>query len=764
MPSAGLAYPAPGARAPKKPTAAQVEAVERLVREQVGHVQALAPQALRAVAPVLRQAIEEARAGLLKSLSGVDGNARFDAYQRRQVLASLEAAFAEMQRLEPAMAKGLALVRHDTGPLAVAGLTTEIARFGAIFGDELSPPQINIAAVIAQGDRLLVPRHRNSAARYAGGVLSDIKHQLAVGVASRETFAQMTNRLRRLGGPRGLVALRGKLGDPGAVTEQIAEGLFTRYHHWAERLVRTELMHSYNSQHDLALEEMNAERAPDEEPFLRRWDASADKRVCRICHDLDSRVAPIDGLFLGRWKHPPAHPHCRCILVAWHARWGSIKGEVPIKGDLPTTVVPPKKVTPVPAPSAPAPAPAPPTKHLPANKAPPKPPPPPDPAIAAAAKAKAAAQAAKLAADQAAAAAKAEAQKAAEYQAKLDAAKVKYQAKIAAKAAALEKEKAAKAAEQKKIDDAFAAAQKKAAEKMAAQKAAEAALAKQIAENQAKAKALMAADKAAQDAKAAKMAGPKKAPASAEAKPAISDAAAKKVANIPQGSKLVTLPPPPPNPHSTADRARYKADAIMSIPGSRNAWESKSAYEAPYALNPEVVRGMTLSEREFAGVRKSFADSLPRDEKDACLYYSHQGDRILNSSHRYNLLGTEPDVKAINDNLIRAIGRYKMPKDTYVARGMSGKWANQVGDLLKPGDVFREPGFTSTSATKPFEGNVELRIKLPKGTAAAPIPTRYPSEYEFLLPPGTKFRVVSNTKTTDADGDAKYQIEVEVIE
>jgi hypothetical protein len=92
---------------------------------------------------------------------------------------------------------------------------------------------------------------------------------------------------------------------------------------------------------------------------------------------------------------------------------------------------------------------------------------------------------------------------------------------------------------------------------------------------------------------------------------------------------------------------------------------------------------MTVSEREFAGIRRGFADSLPKDEQDACLYYSHQGDRILNSAHRYNLIGGEPDVKAINDNLIRAIGRYKMPKDTYVARGMSGKWANQVGEGLE---------------------------------------------------------------------------------
>ena len=41
-----------------------------------------------------------------------------------------------------------------------------------------------------------------------------------------------------------------------------------------------------------------------------KWVSERDERVCQVCHDLDGKVFPIDDV------PPPAHYHCRCVLVA----------------------------------------------------------------------------------------------------------------------------------------------------------------------------------------------------------------------------------------------------------------------------------------------------------------------------------------------------------------------------------------------------------------------------------------------------------------
>jgi hypothetical protein len=182
-------------------------------------------------------------------------------------------------------------------------------------------------------------------------------------------------------------------------------------------------------------------------------------------------------------------------------------------------------------------------------------------------------------------------------------------------------------------------------------------------------------------------------------------------------------------------------------------------------LSSEPRPGLTYSKRDFVEARLMFSNELTRNELDACLYYSHQGDRILNSAYRYNMLGRESEayVAKMADDLNRAIAKHPMPRDTYVMRGMSGPWTQAIGDRLKAGDHFVEPGYTSTSATAPFGGEMTMRIKIPRGAAAAPIPTRYASEDEFLLPPGTKFRVVNNTRTVAATGSVSYHLELEVV-
>lgn len=314
--------------------AEQVDAVRRLVRESVQAVDALVPPALRAVVPALVQARDELRSDLQDWLATAKNGAdRFTAADRQAALRALEGALEGVRDLHPAMASALAGQRHATGPLAISNLDNEIRRLSAIFGGGVpSIPNIKAAAIIAQGDKLLWKRHETSARRYAGAIGEDIKHLLSVGVAKGESFDQLVNRLRRIGS----AGRTARPIEPGADSAEIAGGLFGRYRWWAERLVRTEGMNTYNVMHDESIAYANEHRPDGDEEYLRRVDAAADARVCSLCRSLDGKVTTIDGTFPGGYSSPPFHSCCRCTVLAWLRRWGNMKGETQINGPVPT--------------------------------------------------------------------------------------------------------------------------------------------------------------------------------------------------------------------------------------------------------------------------------------------------------------------------------------------------------------------------------------------------------------------------------------------
>lgn len=315
------------------------------MRENVAAIEHLEPQALRPTLEVLLHARNELRADLAKWILTVeDPTERFTAHKMRVMLRSLEGSIdalgirmrdmLDMTRhpnasaLDRSMAKGLEKGVRLTGPLAVKNLETEITRLGHIFGESLVAPQIDTAAVIARGHRLLAPRIETSAKRYGAKIGEDLRFQIAVGVARGETFEQLVQRLRRIGGPTGPVAVRGIFGNANAIVEDIPEGLFKRYAYFAERYVRTEMMNAYNVQHDEGIRELNDSREKGEPVYIRRWDAAADGRICSECKYLDGKTATVDGLFVGGYDRPPAHPNCRCICVAWLKSWAADMGEI----------------------------------------------------------------------------------------------------------------------------------------------------------------------------------------------------------------------------------------------------------------------------------------------------------------------------------------------------------------------------------------------------------------------------------------------------
>lgn len=327
---------APGNFAPEIASAKDLGRTERMLASMAAEVAELPPAAMRRLLPILHDARKELRAGLLAWLSeSPDGAQRFTAQAKRSALLNLEAAIAKIRELEPAMASTLIGTSKAAGELSPAHLHAEVSRMSTVFGESLfSAPQIRAARVLSSSQRILIPRHENSASRYAGNVLGDIQHQLGVGVSRGETYFQLQQRLRRLGGPKGLVALQGKIGDPGVIAEEISEGLFSRYRHWAHRVVRTEMSGAYALHYVEGVRELNDQIGDLGDEYLLRWDARNDGQ-CPICRALDGTAVRVGEAFAPGIYRPPSHPNCLCRVGAWRKDWGDIEGEVALKGPAP---------------------------------------------------------------------------------------------------------------------------------------------------------------------------------------------------------------------------------------------------------------------------------------------------------------------------------------------------------------------------------------------------------------------------------------------
>lgn len=336
--------------------------VERELADTSHRVAQLPGPALRALAPVLAQAQRETAQALRDWLSRTKGEERYTPVMHRAVLAHLEQALHTVATLDPTLREALTKAGVDAGRLAAGDAAREFDRFSQLFDREPTRLPVNVIRIVATGQRELIPRFRTSAARYAGDVGVDIRRELAVGLARRESVSAMIDRLVRVGGPKGLVALRGIVGEPGAVTEHIAEGLFARYRYWGERVARTETQRAYNVQIDETLREAR-EHIPD---LMRRWDASADLRICEVCAALHGAVTTIDGAFPGGYTEAPAHPNCRCRVGAWRRSWDRflagrvhVPAPVPRPGTLPPPPPPKPRAGTLPPPPPPRPPPAP---------------------------------------------------------------------------------------------------------------------------------------------------------------------------------------------------------------------------------------------------------------------------------------------------------------------------------------------------------------------------------------------------------------------
>lgn len=268
--------------------------------------QGLGEEAARRVVPILVQAQAEIEKELRAWLATKDPQARFTVQRLREALVTIRRGLETIKRTRPALLSGLRVGSRHAGQLATSMVEQELLRFSYLFEGELRIVDIDRAVAIARGDRMVFDRFARSAKRYSGDVRRRVIQELAVGAMRGETMFELSKRL-----------------------ERALPRVFDMAGRRAEMVARTETMNALNVYHNESIQ-LLAEDDPD---IRMRWDATADWRRCSQCASLHGAVVEVDSVFNAAWKssagksmqstheHPPAHPNCRCVLVAWHQDW-----------------------------------------------------------------------------------------------------------------------------------------------------------------------------------------------------------------------------------------------------------------------------------------------------------------------------------------------------------------------------------------------------------------------------------------------------------
>lgn len=271
--------------------------------------------ALVRMLPVLRAAHHEIEGDLTDWLQRQDGAATFTAQRYRNALVQVRHAWGTIRRVAPATEAGLWEAAGVAADRSTANLVRELEQFGKIFSGTVQPVSLDVAAIIASGESLLIDRFASSAARYAGSIRDNVIRELAISRVRTESIFELTNRLQK----------------------RLPE-MFQANRRSAERLARTETINAYSTFHLEGIKEAHA----DDSEILARWDASFDWRRCPACASLDGQVRNVakGERFHAEWttiskkgkarrhsldaKQPPLHPCCRCCLTPWREDWGEI--------------------------------------------------------------------------------------------------------------------------------------------------------------------------------------------------------------------------------------------------------------------------------------------------------------------------------------------------------------------------------------------------------------------------------------------------------
>lgn len=165
-------------------------------------------------------------------------------------------------------------------------------------------------------------------------------------------------------------------------------------------------------------------------------------------------------------------------------------------------------------------------------------------------------------------------------------------------------------------------------------------------------------------------------------------------------------------------------------------------------------RWQEIKKANIDSILKDQNNPLTEDEKFAIFLYSYHPFFYTGLSLVLNL-GVTGHYNCYFEYLMNGFEKINasLTETTDLYRGVG-----QIGDVVHPtnykeGDIIQTTSFTSTSLNKGqalkfgFNGKFYFAIKALRNPRSIIQLSAYPSEYELLYPPSTKFKVLSNPKT-----------------
>lgn len=230
------------------------------------------------------------------------------------------------------------------------------------------------------------------------------------------------------------------------------------------------------------------------------------------------------------------------------------------------------------------------------------------------------------------------------------------------------------------------------------------------------------------------------------------------IANAPEGTPVTRALRKPTAPGEPTTAFDFKDSGLTFDKETRNyfakeeggALGQQSEHEIGFSRHPKP-----LDPAEFDSLSSSWRTSLQPEAKQALETYSRNGTfSLINGPLR-----TSGDIADVPEHLHgtvheidKAIASAPAERDLVAYRGVNGVRSTKQWGEVQPGDSIVDHGFGSTSALPDVgasyakgmgvRSGVELRVTVPRGYPAAPIPSEiFGAERELLLPRNTKYTV-----------------------
>lgn len=256
--------------------------IKELANELQRDLNRLTDQRKAAVLDIIAQSRErlEAELALVSPES-------FRAQQARIALVLSESAAGD---LEGGLEEYLVQVANETGNRAALDAVAEMDQWLDYYGHEARMP--NVGALASYTDEILIERFAPSLARYGKAMARSIATELATAQFERASREALTDRI---------------------------QGVIERERWQAERIVRTEIQHSYNASHHGTLKYAKGSGIV---PGLQKTCVvTYDARTAADSLPLDGQVKDLDEMFVDgagrRYLHPPGRPNDREKEVPW---------------------------------------------------------------------------------------------------------------------------------------------------------------------------------------------------------------------------------------------------------------------------------------------------------------------------------------------------------------------------------------------------------------------------------------------------------------